>query len=414
MQFKRSGVQFLIMWMISVLFSGCQTNRPISKLELNSLETIHPYLQLSGPEAVPTVIWTGEGSAPGTVTLSRGGNVETKIQVPGTGSLSVVPLAGLLPDTEYGYQVISGDRKSSGHVFRTLPLRLPEGTSAPFPFVVYGDNRSQPDRHEEVISSILMGPVPSLVVSTGDLVYSGSDRERWHKEFLDPAEALFARAPIQLSLGNHDLDLDAPKPHPLAPFWLENFVFPGSPADTGYGRWFSFDAGGVHFIILDSTDAKNEDQELWLKEDLASAESRGADFRIAVFHHPPYAAGGHDSRLSLRKSWELLLVEHQVDLVFNGHNHYYQRTWPVAHGEVPAGVRKQDGNDVFPTGKAPVYVVTGGGGAPLYEPKEDTFVAVSAMRHHHVLVQYSPGSLHCRAVDTKGEILDEFTLINAE
>ncbi|MBU8870358.1 MAG: metallophosphoesterase family protein [Gemmatimonadales bacterium] len=359
------------------------------------------------------MIWTCD-TAPGTVILRESGNLETKIPVPESGTFHAVPLEGLLPDTEYSYQVVSGDRLSSEHIFRTLPERRPDGTSAPFPFIAYGDNRSKPDRHEEVIDSILKGPAPSLVVSTGDLVYSGSDRKRWFREFLDPAEALFARVPIMLSLGNHDLDLDAPKPRPLAPFWLENFAFPGHLDDPGYGRWFSLDAGGVHFLILDSTSEKNEDQMRWLREDLSSAESRGADFRIAVFHHPPYAAGGHDSSLSLRRIWEPLFVEHGVDLVFNGHNHYYQRSWPVVGGEVQARAMHQEGSDIIQAGQAPVYVVTGGGGAPLYDPKEKDFVAVSAKSHHHVLVQYVPGALNCRAIDTNGVILDEFTLINGE
>ena len=402
---------FLLAW---IPVSGCQGRHAAAKLDIQSPKMIHPYMQLAGPGALPTVIWTSEGPTTGTLILRREGNIESKFSLDDPDTRHVVPLEGLVPDAEYQYEVISDNRKSSLHTFYTLPARLPDGTSAPFPFVAYGDNRSQPDRHEEVVARILQGPIPSLVVSSGDLVYSGSDRKRWHEEFLNPAESLFARSPILLSLGNHDLDLDAPKPRPLAPFWLENFVFPGRPEDSGYGRWFSFDAGGVHVIILDSTDPKNEEQLRWLREDLASPASRDADFRIGVFHHPPYSAGGHDSRMTVRRLWEPLLVEYQMDLVFNGHNHFYQRTWPVAGGEVQARALLRDGKDFFVTGTAPIYVVTGGGGAPLYEPKEETFVAVNAQRHHHVLIQYRPGELYCRAVASDGEVLDEFTLIHAE
>jgi Calcineurin-like phosphoesterase len=373
-------------------------------------DLLHPYLQLAGPGAAPTVIWTSEDLSAGVLTLSRAGSIEAEIELPEPACRHVVPLENLRPDTEYGYSTVSGSRRSSEHVFRTLPERLPDGTSASFPFVVYGDNRSHPDRHIAVIARILQGPIPSLVISTGDLVYCGSDRERWHREFLNPAESLFARSPIVLSLGNHDLDRDAPKPWPLAPFWLENFAFPGHEDEPGYGRWFSFDAGGVHCIVLDSTDPRNEAQFHWLREDLASPESREADFRIGIFHYPPYSAGGHDSRESLRRLWEPLLVEYEVDLVFNGHNHFYQRTWPTIGGEVIARAEAGEGADVILTGSAPIYVVTGGGGAPLYDPEQEDFVAVNAKRYHHVLLQYKPGSLHCRAVALNGETLDDFTL----
>ena len=377
----------------SILYAGCGGQSAPLKLESQGPELIHPYMQLAGPGGVPTVIWTTGEPTAGTLTLSRAGADETDFPQLEAGLLHVVPLEGLLPDTEYEYVVNSGNRHSSVHGFRTFPERRADGTSDPFPFVAYGDNRSQPDRHAEVIDRILKGPVPSLVVSSGDLVKSGSDRDRWHEEFLTPAENLFAQVPILLSLGNHDLDLDAPKPRPLAPFWLENFVFPGLPGDPGYGRWFSVDAGGVHFIILDSTDESNEDQLRWLREDLAATNSRDADFRIAIFHHPPYSAGGHDSRMAVRKIWEPLLVQHQVDLVFNGHNHFYQRTWPVAGGQVQAKALPREGADVLLTGSAPIYVVTGGGGAPLYDPRDAPYVAVNARRYHHVMIQYRPGSM---------------------
>ncbi len=410
----RSLVWFTILLMGLSLLPACRSSQATLNIDQDKPETIHPYLQLTGPRSVPTVIWTSREAGLGTVTLSRAGTIEAEISSGQAGPFHAVPLADLLPDTEYAYQVASGGLVSSRHTFRTFPARRPNGTSAPFLFIAYGDNRSKPQHHAEVIAQILRGPAPSLVVSSGDLVYSGSDRKSWHREFLDPAEALFSRAPIMLSLGNHDLDLDAPKPRPLAPFWLENFVFPGLPEDPGYGRWFSFDAGGVHFIILDSSDVKNEKQLQWLQADLASEKSRLADFRIGVFHHPPYASGGHNSRLSIREIWEPLLNQHRVDLVFNGHNHYYQRTWPVVGGVVQPGVSQSEGKDIILTGNAPIYVTTGGGGAPLYEPEEDPFVAVSAKHYHHVLVQYRPGSLNCQAIDTKGMILDEFTLINQE
>lgn len=377
-------------------------------------DLVHPYLQLAGPGAVPTIIWTTEQAEVGAVALSRDGRLEAEFPMTAAAPRHFVPLEDLLPDTEYSYSVTAGKRRSSEHRFRTLPQRQPDGTSAPFQFVAYGDNRSQPERHEEVIAAILRGPIPSLIVSSGDLVYSGSDRERWHAEFLNPAEVLFAGSPVLLSLGNHDLDLDAPKPRPLAPFWLENFSFPGRPDLPGYGRWFSFEAGGVHFIILDSTDPENSMQMDWLRKDLSSPASREADFRVGVFHHPPYSAGGHDSLESLRSLWEPLLVEHQVDLVFNGHNHFYQRSWPVIDGRVVTRGQRIDGVDVFPTGMAPVYVVTGGGGAPLYDPEEAEFVAVNAKRHHHLLIRYEAGSLSCRTLATDGELLDEFTIRHAD
>jgi len=276
--------------------------------------------------------------------------------------------------------------------------------------VAYGDNRSNPDLHERVIDQIIMDGIPSLVVSTGDLVYSGRDSIRWFREFLLPADRLFSQSPIMLSLGNHDMDWETPKPHGLSEWWLDRFVFPGQQNYSGYARWFSYEAGGVHLIHLDSTVYENTEQLAWLETDLTSPESVNADFRVAVFHHPPYSSGGHGSKKNVRDAWESLLQKHGVDLVLNGHNHFYQRILPsFGGGVVVKKMESRNGIDVVRSGgPGVVYVITGGGGAPLYTPKPADFVAVNAKQRHFIRMDYVPGEIHCTAINEDGAVIDEF------
>jgi 3',5'-cyclic AMP phosphodiesterase CpdA len=116
----------------------------------------------------------------------------------------------------------------------------------------------------------------------------------------------------------------------------------------GNERWYSFDYGNAHFVGLEvdgyASTAPGSAQMLWLANDLAQTRQR---WKVVFFHAPFYSSGAHggDPQVpQLRAALEPLFIQHGVDLVFNGHDHDYERS--VAHGVV--------------------YIVAGGGGAPLY------------------------------------------------
>jgi 3',5'-cyclic AMP phosphodiesterase CpdA len=64
----------------------------------------------------------------------------------------------------------------------------------------------------------------------------------------------------------------------------------------------------------------------WLNEKLATDT---AEWKIAYFHHPPYSSGGaHGSDTKLREIVEPIFLKHGVDVVFAGHEHFYERIKP--------------------------------------------------------------------------------------
>jgi 3',5'-cyclic AMP phosphodiesterase CpdA len=64
----------------------------------------------------------------------------------------------------------------------------------------------------------------------------------------------------------------------------------------------------------------------WLKEALSKSDAK---WKIPFFHHPLYSSGGkHGSEVDLRELVEPLFVEHGVDVVFAGHEHFYERLKP--------------------------------------------------------------------------------------
>ncbi len=236
-----------------------------------------------------------------------------------------VTYSGLKPGTLYYYEV-PGVEGGKG-AFKTAP----EGPAS-FKFVVYGDTRSRHDLHQKVVDAIAKS-APDFVAHTGDLVADGSDTGQWPRFFGIEKELLKQTAFFPV-LGNHERN---------NPQYYEFF-----DVKTGY---YSFDWGGAHFTMLNTDfvgEAAEKDefwtrQLAWLTADLKKAQ--GADFRFLVFHNPPFTAvKKRQQEGGLSRSLVPLFEQYRVTAVFNGHDHNYQR-------HVKNGVQ---------------YIVTGGGGAPLY------------------------------------------------
>ena len=90
-------------------------------------------------------------------------------------------------------------------------------------------------------------------------------------------------------------------------------------------EYYRFKKGNASFYALNSNymDKKQVD---WLNEKLAADT---ATWKIAFFHHPPYSSGGaHGSDTKLREVVEPIFLKHGVDVVFNGHEHFYERIKP--------------------------------------------------------------------------------------
>ncbi|MFQ6041151.1 MAG: metallophosphoesterase [Candidatus Poribacteria bacterium] len=133
-------------------------------------------------------------------------------------------------------------------------------------------------------------------------------------------------------------------------------------------------------------------QYRFLKETLASSK---ATWKFVYFHHPPYSSSSHGSDLRIQKAWQALFEEYDVDIVFNGHDHTYER------GLV---------NGVY-------YVVTGGGGAPNYYMTNSPWTIYAESVLHCVQVAVDGDKLEFKMIKTDGTIADNFSLsspINSE
>ena len=171
-----------------------------------------------------------------------------------------------------------------------------------------------------------------FVIMLGDNLYGGESARDYARKFERPYQPLLlAGVRFYASLGNHD--------DPLQRFYPA-FNMNGS-------RYYTFEKRQVQFFVLDST-YRTRAQLTWLERALERSEAR---WRIAYFHHPLYSSGKkHGPDLELRSLVEPLFIRHGVQVVFAGHEHFYERLKPqkgIAHFTMggSAKLRKGDIDD---------------------------------------------------------------------
>lgn len=206
------------------------------------------------------------------------------------------------------------------------------------------------------------------------------------------------RIPFYPALGNHDVLTRGGEP------LLEALYLPANDAD-GTERFYSFEHGDAHFVALDSNGSLEPGsvQRAWLEADLAAAS---ATWLFVYFHHPPYSSSRHGSSVRLRESLGPLFDARGVDIVFVGHDHDYERTFPMAAGQTVDAA--SDPDYVDPGGT--VYIVTGGGGRGLYGKGTSFFTAYSESSHHFVQVDVAGSTLTLQAARDDGAVIDRMTI----
>ena len=321
----------------------------------------------SDPETMMTVMWQTSASTATTVVkysidLSYSQTATGTESKPSwaSGYIHEVTVTGLSPGTNYNY--MAGDETSGwsvSHTFSTAPSNQPS-----FMYAETGDIRNPtPLSHDfsgwDNVSSALLPTDPEFVMMNGDNVYDSFDQAEWDAMF-PITERVAADRTFMDVPGNHDYGATQ-----ISPNFRGQFSLPGN------WNYYSFNYSAVHFIVLDNGNSAvmgigpGTPQYDWLVADLQAADADTAHpWKIVQFHKPPFCSIDSDSET--RSAWAPLFYQYHVDLVFDGHKHLYERTYPVdGSGNV------MDSNVSTYEWAAPlgtIYITDGCGGAPLYTP----------------------------------------------
>ena len=205
-----------------------------------------------------------------------------------------------------------------------------EGT---YKFAVLGDFGTGSDEQYEMAQE--MAKVQGRfkfehVILVGDNLYGSERPQDFKRKFEQPYKALLDRGvKFYASLGNHD----AREQRHYKLFNMDGKLY------------YSFNPKPeVRFFALESTYPEPE-QLKWFQEELKSS---GSHWKIPFFHHPLYSSGErHGSDIRLRRTLEPMLLEHDVSVVFTGHDHFYERTKPqngITYFVVGSGGKLREGN----------------------------------------------------------------------
>lgn len=275
-----------------------------------------------------------------------------------TGALHEATLSRLKAGTAYYYRV--GDQTgglSKTYSFRTAPAK-PED----FVFTAFGDQGIQPASRKNVVNALSEKPAFHLLL--GDLAYANGKQEIWDQYFR-MIEPLASTVPFMPTMGNHENEAN---PEAGGHRELGTSAYLARLALPGAETYYSFDYSGVRFVNFNTERYNDKSQLAWLDQTLASARRDPAIRWLIVYHHVPLYSSvkKRPDRPEIIQRLQPLYDKYHVDLVLTGHNHVYERFYPLRGGK-PVDTNPSQ----YQHGAGTVYVTCGGGGDSLYKFKSE-------------------------------------------
>jgi hypothetical protein len=332
-------------------------------------------------------------------------------------------VGGLRPGATYAYAVTADNDANAADPFSATFRTAPEGR-APFRFTSFGDLATP--NAEWVLSygqsayavAAVESFQPLFHLLNGDLCYAdlnpASQPAVW-RDFGNNNQASAANRPWMPCPGNHEIEFgNGPQGFTS---YLARYTLPDNQVAGFAGRWYSFRVGAVLFVSLDADDVVYQDagafvdgpaaltpaastgnppiqpgtsfyirgysggaQTAWLERTLeAGRGDESVDWVIVQMHQcaASSSATGNGSDLGIREEWLPLFDRYQVDLVLGGHDHDYERSFPVRGADAGAGTDAATGavvntlrphpvtttdNGVFDTSQGTVHLILGCGG----------------------------------------------------
>ena len=218
----------------------------------------------------------------------------------------------------------------------------------------------------------------SFVLMAGDNIYSYGEIKLAKAYIEEPyAPLLKENVKFYAVLGNHDIiktqnGLDQIN---YKPFNMSDRYYSFKKGDVNEGT--------VEFFAIDTNKNAEWDIELeWLDQQLAKST---APWKIVYGHHPLYSSGRHGSDPELAAKLAPIFAKHKVPLYLCGHDHGYER---------------------FNSINGTIYIVNGGGGAPLYKFGKSAQTAFVSSQFSFMTFDVYQDKIITKAIATNGKVFD--------
>jgi hypothetical protein len=273
-----------------------------------------------------------------------------------------VTIKGLTPSTQYSYSV-SDEQGNWSPVYTITTLPTDKVSFAAFgdPQIgafddskgdaksnATGGHKSIADDKtgwQNMLKLVTQNKGLNFLFSMGDQINdynyllkpSGSSDGQWYqyRDFFNPDPSInyIQDMPLAAFSGNHD--------HQMGEYYGYHYNQPnlGKLGATRYGNdgdyWF--DAGPVLFMVLNANNYATADHDEFMSQ--AIKANPNVKWKVAVWHQSAYSEANHNTKneiddpvLTIRNTWTKLMDKYNIDVVLQGHDHYYTRTAQMLNG----------------------------------------------------------------------------------
>jgi hypothetical protein len=280
-------------------------------------------------------------------------------------------VTGLQENTAYSYRVGGDGNWSPAYSFKTQDF------DGDFDFLFYGDPQigASGDLTEDGVGwadtlnvSLAANPNAELLVSGGDQVDSANNEAQWNS-FLGSGSDKLREYPWGATIGNHDVGGKSYEQHLFTPNTDRSgkFYANGQPTSNTSGGDYFYVYKDVLFIDLNSNSyatssgGGGDEAHLGYVSDVIKQHGSEAKYTVLVYHHAIYSPADHaqDSDNKVRRvDFPTAFSNLGVDLVLQGHDHSYSRSYLIKNGAKADPEEQPGAADVYP-GPGGVLYVTG-------------------------------------------------------
>jgi hypothetical protein len=284
-----------------------------------------------------------------------------------------ITLTNLKPSSVYYYEI--GCNKYN---FTTLgSIKQNKSTI----FGVIGD-LGQTQNSKQTLENMSKDSFIEMILNVGDLSYADCNQTKWDT-FGRLITKLANHIPWMIAPGNHEIEyINSTTPFYVA--YENRFKMPQiqkaeidfnfmsntnllsiiknqkcTPSEYissyNYGNsFYSFNAGLSYIIVLNPYTQTNHEskQYKWLECELNKIDRKTYPWLIVLMHCPFYNSNIYHQNeiqtINMSKSMEKILYDYKTNIIFSGHVHAYERTYPIYNNKINKN--------------GPIYIVIGTGG----------------------------------------------------
>ena len=320
-------------------------------------------LNMGADETEMNITWYSNAAGTGTVKLAKQSDLVGNAMPESAKTFSATGVASsqtgynsyqttmtvLEPDTTYAYQLVNGEKASDIYTFTT-------GGAGVFSFAYVGDpqigagkistDTAGWDKTLNIIEDHKNFDGVSFMLSAGDQVNTANNEEQYDG-YLN--HETLKSLPMATVIGNHDTKngMANYSEH----FNVANESSTQGVTDAGGDSYFVYN--NTLFMVLNTNNLSAAEHKDFMEAAINATKDQDIRWKIVTFHHSIYTVASHyhNDKTDRRETLAPIFDDLDIDVVLQGHDHVYCRTYMMDGVQVSQNENYTYGNgaDKAPT-----------------------------------------------------------------